>query len=48
MAICGILPNNVRVTITRLGLFFNSTFNKVVDFNKLYELEDEDEIILCK
>ena len=48
VAIRGILPKNVRVTITRLCLFFNAICNKVLDFKKLYELEDEAAIILCQ
>ncbi|XP_058760712.1 uncharacterized protein LOC131634047 [Vicia villosa] len=47
VAIRGILPKNVRVTITRLYLFFNSICNKVLDFKKLDELEDEAAIISC-
>lgn len=41
MAICGILPKNLRVTITRMFLFFNVIRNKVLDFKKLDILEDE-------
>ncbi|XP_058733673.1 uncharacterized protein LOC131605318 [Vicia villosa] len=48
MAIRGILPKNVRVTIIRLCLFFNAICNKVIDFKNLDELEDEASIILCQ
>ncbi|XP_050876301.1 uncharacterized protein LOC127080005 [Lathyrus oleraceus] len=46
VAIRGILPKNIRVTITRLCLFFNSICNKVLDFKKIDELEEEVAIIL--
>ena len=48
MAICGVLPRNVRVTITRLCLFFNVICGKVTDLGNLDELEHEATIILCK
>ncbi|KAI5386956.1 hypothetical protein KIW84_073195 [Lathyrus oleraceus] len=48
MVIRGILPKNVRVIISRLCLFFKVIFNKVLDFKKLDELEDESAIILCQ
>ena len=48
VTIRGILPKNVRVTITRLCLLLNVICNKVLDFKKLDELEDEAEIILCQ
>lgn len=48
VAICDILPKDIRVTITRLYLFFNALCDKVLDFKKLDELEDEAAIILCQ
>ncbi|XP_050908133.1 uncharacterized protein LOC127121730 [Lathyrus oleraceus] len=48
VAIHGILPKNVRVTITRLCLFFNAICSKVLDFKKLDDLEEETAIILCQ
>jgi len=48
VAICGILPKNVRHTITRLCLFFSSICCKVIDPIKLNELKDEIVVILCE
>jgi len=48
VAICGILPKNVRQVITPLCIFFNAICRKVIDPNSLYELENEAIIILCK
>jgi len=48
VAIRGILPKNVRHTITRLCSFFSSICCKVIDPLKLYELEDEIVVILCE
>ena len=48
MAICDILPRNIRVTITKLCLFFNYICIKVIDLENLYELKHEAEIILCQ
>ena len=48
VAICGILPRNVRVTITRLCLFFNVIYSKVIYLVNLDELEHEAAIILCQ
>jgi len=47
MAIRDILPNKVRFAITRLSLFFNAIYSKVLDPVKLDELENEATIILC-
>jgi len=44
----GILPKNVRHTITRLCSFFSSICCKVIDPLKLDELEDEIVVILCE
>jgi len=41
-----ILPNKVRLAITRLCFFFNSICSKVLDPVKLDELENEAAIIL--
>jgi len=46
VAIRGILPKNVRHTITHLCSFFSSLCCKVIDPLKLYELEDEIVVIL--
>ena len=48
VAICRILPKNVRHTITRLCSFFNSICSKEIDFQKLDELEEEIIVILCQ
>jgi len=48
VAICGILPKNVRHTITRLCSFFSSICCKAIDPLKLDELEDEIVVILCE
>jgi len=48
VAICGILPKNVRQVITRLCLFFNAICRKVIDPTRLDELENEAIIILCQ
>jgi len=47
VAIRGILPKNVRQTITCLCAFFSSICNKVIDPLKLDELQAEIVIILC-
>jgi len=47
MAIRDILPNKVRLAITRLCFFFNAICSKVLDPMKLDELENEAAIILC-
>jgi len=46
IAICGILPKNVRHTIIRLCSFFSSICCKVIDPSKLYELQNEIVVIL--
>ena len=48
MAIRDILPNKVKLAITRLCLFFNAICSKVLDLVKLDELENEAAIILCQ
>jgi len=48
VTIRGILPKNVRQTITRLCAFFSSICNKVIDPLKLDELQAEIVIILCQ
>ncbi|XP_058746192.1 uncharacterized protein LOC131619068 [Vicia villosa] len=48
VAIRGILPNNVRKTITRLRLFFNAICCKAIDPLKLEDLENEAAVILCQ
>jgi ssDNA-binding Zn-finger/Zn-ribbon topoisomerase 1 len=48
VAIRGILPDNVRKTITRLCLFFNAICCKAIDSFKLDELEKEAAVILCQ
>jgi len=48
VAIRGILPDNVRKTITRLCLFFNAICCKVIDPLKLDDLENEAAVILCQ
>ena len=48
VAIRGILPNNVRNVLTRLCFFFNAICAKVIDPDKLDELENEAIIILCQ
>jgi len=48
VAIRGILPKNVRHALIRLCLFFNDICSKVIDPNKLDELENESIFILCR
>ena len=48
IAIRGIMKDDVRGTITRLSLFFNSICKKVVDIKELDELEKEGYVILCQ
>jgi len=48
VAIRGILPKNVRHTITHLSSFFSSICCKVIDPIKLDELQDEIVVILCE
>ncbi|GAU41485.1 hypothetical protein TSUD_239610 [Trifolium subterraneum] len=48
VAIRGLLPDNVRKTITRLCLFFNAICCKAIDPLKLDELENETAVILCQ
>ena len=44
----GILPEKVRVAITRLCFFFNAICSKVIDPQQLDNLENEASIILSK
>ena len=48
VAIRDILPNKVRLTITRLCFFFNGICSKVLDPVKFDDLENEAAIILCQ
>ena len=48
VAIRGIMKEEVRTTITRLCVFFNAICNKVIDTEKLDELENEGYIILSQ
>jgi len=48
VAIRGILPETVRVTITRLCFFLNAICSKVVDPKHLDDLENQAAIILCE
>jgi len=48
ITIRGILPENVRHTITCLCSFFSSICCKVIDPLELYELQDEIVVILCE
>ena len=48
VAICSILPNKVRVAITRLCFFFNVICSKVINPQKLNDLENEADIILYR
>ncbi|XP_006601656.1 uncharacterized protein [Glycine max] len=47
-AIWGILPDKVRVAITRLCFFFNVICSKVIDLKQLDDLENEASIIICQ
>ena len=48
VAIRGIMKDEVRTTITKLSIFFNAICNKVIDIEKLDELENEGYIILSQ
>jgi len=48
VAIHGILPKNIRHTITRLCSFFSSICRKVIDPLKLDELQNKIVVILCE
>nr|KYP40078.1 hypothetical protein KK1_038597 [Cajanus cajan] len=48
VAIRDIFPNNVRSVLTRFCFFFNAICAKVIDPDKLDELENEAIIILCE
>jgi len=47
VAIHGILPEKVRVSITRMCFVFNAIYCKVIDLTRLDELENESAIVLC-
>ena len=47
-AVRGILPEKVRVVITRLCFFINAICRKVVDPKQLDDLENEAVIVLCE
>ena len=48
VAIKGIMKDEVRTTITKLCIFFNVICNKVIDIEKLDELENEGYMILSQ
>ena len=48
VAIWGILPDKVRVAITRLCFLFNAICSKVIDPQQLDDLENEATIVLCQ
>ncbi|XP_071726556.1 uncharacterized protein [Rutidosis leptorrhynchoides] len=48
IAICGILPNRIRHTITKLCLFFNMIHSKVIDPGVLDEYQRDIILTLCE
>ncbi|RDX62827.1 hypothetical protein CR513_58801, partial [Mucuna pruriens] len=48
VAIHDVLPKNVRKILIRLCLFFNAICSKVINLQKLNELENEASIIVCQ
>jgi len=48
IAIRDILPDKVRVAITRLCFVFNAICSKVIDPQQLDDLENETSIVLCQ
>ena len=48
VAVRGILPEKVRLALTRLCFFFNAICSKVIDPQQLDDLENEASIILCE
>nr|GEV64733.1 hypothetical protein [Tanacetum cinerariifolium] len=48
IAICGLMPPQVRQTITKLCLFFNMIHLKVLDHEKLEELQRDIILIICQ
>ncbi|MBJ2390733.1 DUF4218 domain-containing protein, partial [Salmonella enterica subsp. enterica serovar Corvallis] len=48
VAIRDVLPTKLRHTITRLCFFFNAICAKVIDPQKLDELENEAYVLLCQ
>jgi len=48
VAIQGILPDKVRLAITRLCFLFNAICSKVIDPRQLDDLENEAAIVLCQ
>ncbi|XP_028801682.1 uncharacterized protein LOC114756892 [Neltuma alba] len=48
VVIRGIMKDDVRNTITKLCIFFNAICSKVIDTEKLDELEKEGYVILCQ
>ncbi|XP_031127604.1 uncharacterized protein LOC116029701 [Ipomoea triloba] len=48
VAVRGILPKKLRYTIIRLCFFFNAICGKVIDLNKLDELENGITVTLCQ
>ncbi|KAL4021647.1 hypothetical protein IC575_020453 [Cucumis melo] len=47
VAIRSVLPKHVRYAITRLCLFFNSIYNKVIDVIQVKKLQEDTVITLC-
>jgi len=48
VAVCSILPDKVRVVITRLCFFFNAIYSEFIDPEQLDDLENEASIIICQ
>lgn len=48
VAIRGILPDKVRVAITRLCFLFNAICSKVINPHQLDDLENEAAIVICQ
>ncbi|XP_074287969.1 uncharacterized protein LOC141613133 [Silene latifolia] len=48
VAICSVLPKNVRSTIIKLCSFFNAIYSKVIDPKDLNSLESSIVVILCQ
>jgi len=48
VALGGILPDKVRVSITRLCFFLNEIYSKVINPQQLDDLENKASIIICQ